>query len=75
MSKEVAAFMWFLVEKRATMIVAGGTASGKTTTLNALSSFITPGQKVVSIEDTHELKIPHENWIPSVSRQNFRSPS
>jgi flagellar protein FlaI len=71
MSKEIAAFMWFLVEKRATMIVAGGTASGKTTTLNALSSFITPGQKVVSIEDTHELKIPHENWIPSVSRQNF----
>ena len=71
MSKEVAAFMWFLVEKRSTMIVAGGTASGKTTTLNALSSFITPGQKVVSIEDTHELKLPHENWIPSVSRQNF----
>ena len=71
MSKEIAAFMWFLVEKRATMIVAGGTASGKTTTLNALSSFVTPGQKVVSIEDTHELKLPHENWIPSVSRQNF----
>ncbi len=70
-SKEIAAFMWFLVEKRATMIVAGGTASGKTTTLNALSSFIAPGQKIVSIEDTHELKLPHENWIPSVSRQNF----
>ena len=71
LSKEVAAFMWFLVEKRATMIIAGGTASGKTTTLNALSSFISPGQKIVSIEDTHELKLPHENWIPSVSRQNF----
>ncbi len=70
-SKEIAAFMWYLVEKRATMIVSGGTASGKTTTLNALSSFIVPGQKVVSIEDTHELNLPHENWIPSVSRQNF----
>lgn len=70
-SKEIAAFMWFLVEKRATMIVGGGTASGKTTTLNALSSFIAPGQKIVSIEDTHELKLPHENWIPTVSRQNF----
>ena len=53
------------------MLVAGGTASGKTTALNALSSFIKPGQKVVSIEDTQELNLPHENWVPAVSRQNF----
>ena len=71
MSIDIAAYMWYLAEKRATMLVAGGTASGKTTALNALASFIRPGQKVVSIEDTQELNLPHENWIPAVSRQNF----
>ena len=70
-SVDIAAYMWYLVEKRATMLIAGGTASGKTTALNALASFIRPGQKVVSIEDTQELNLPHENWIPAVSRQNF----
>ena len=71
MSIDIAAFMWYLIEKKSTMLVAGGTASGKTTALNALSSFIKPGQKVVSIEDTQELNLPHENWVPAVSRQNF----
>lgn len=70
-SVDIAAYMWYLAEKRSTMLVAGGTASGKTTALNALASFIQPGQKVVSIEDTQELNLPHENWIPAVSRQNF----
>jgi len=49
-SVDIAAYMWYLVEKRTTMLVAGGTASGKTTALNALASFIRPGQKVISIE-------------------------
>jgi len=71
LSVDIAAYMWYLVEKRITMLIAGGTASGKTTSLNALASFIRPGQKVVSIEDTQELNLPHENWIPAVSRQNF----
>lgn len=71
LSLDVAAYMWYLVEKRATILVAGGTASGKTTLLNSLASFIMPGQKIVSIEDTQELNLPHENWIPAVSRQNF----
>jgi flagellar protein FlaI len=66
-----AAYLWFAVENNSTMLVAGGTASGKTTLLNSLSSFIRPGQKIVSIEDTHELNLLHENWIPAVSRQNF----
>lgn len=66
-----AAYLWFAVENNSTMLVAGGTASGKTTLLNSLSSFIRPGQKIVSIEDTHELNMLHENWIPAVSRQNF----
>ncbi|NQV38996.1 MAG: type II/IV secretion system ATPase subunit [Nitrosopumilus sp.] len=71
MSIDIAAYMWYLAEKKSTMLVAGGTASGKTTALNALATFIRPGEKVVSIEDTQELNLPHENWIPAVSRQNF----
>jgi len=71
MSLDIAAFMWYMIEKKTTMLVAGGTASGKTTALNAMASFIRPGQKVVSIEDTQELNLPHENWIPAVSRQSF----
>ena len=71
MSSEIAAYLWYTTEKNATMLIAGGTASGKTTALNALASFIRPGQKVVSIEDTQELNLPIENWIPAVSRQNF----
>jgi len=71
MSIDIAAFLWYLIEKKSTMLVAGGTASGKTTCLNAVSSFIKPGEKVVSIEDTQELNLPHENWVPAVSRQSF----
>ena len=70
-SSDVGAYLWFLVEKRLTMLISGGTASGKTTTLNAMSAFIPPGNKVVSIEDTPELLLPHENWIQSISRQTF----
>lgn len=70
-SVQAAAYLWYTVENNSTMLVAGGTASGKTTLLNSLSSFIRPGQKIVSIEDTHELNLLHENWIPAVSRQNF----
>lgn len=68
MNSELAAYLWYLVEKRLSILVAGGTASGKTTTLNALSMFIVPGQKIVSVEDTPELNLPHENWIQSVAR-------
>jgi flagellar protein FlaI len=73
MSADIAAYLWYMVEKRLTLLVAGGTASGKTTTLNGIGTFITPGQKVVSIEDTQEINLPHENWIPAVSRQAFIS--
>jgi archaeal flagellar protein FlaI len=71
MSSDIAAYLWYVAEKNSTMLVAGGTASGKTTALNALATFVRPGQKIVSIEDTQELNLPHENWIPAVSRQNF----
>jgi len=51
--------------------VCGGTASGKTTTLNAVLLFIPPQMKIVSIEDTRELNLPHENWVPGLTREGF----
>jgi flagellar protein FlaI len=68
LSPELGAYLWYLIERKMSMLVAGGTASGKTTTLNALSMFIPPDQKIVSVEDTPELNMSHKNWIQSVSR-------
>jgi len=68
LSAEMAAFFWYVIENRASVLVAGGVAAGKTTMLNCLSMFIKPEFKVVSVEDTAELNLPHENWIPSVAR-------
>jgi flagellar protein FlaI len=68
LSSEMAAYFWYIIENRASVLVAGGVAAGKTTTLNCLSMFIKPELKIVSVEDTAELNLPHENWIPSVVR-------
>jgi flagellar protein FlaI len=68
---EMAALFWFSLEHMATMLVAGGTASGKTTTINCLAMFIRPEAKIVTIEDTPELNLPHENWIQSIARVGF----
>jgi flagellar protein FlaI len=70
-SAEMAAFFWFAIENKASILVAGGTASGKTTSLNCLAMFIRPELKVVTIEDTPELNLPHENWIAAVARTGF----
>ncbi len=70
-SPEIMAYLWFCVESGVSMLICGGTATGKTTLLNAISLFIPSEYKIVSIEDTRELQLPHENWIPSVSRMGF----
>lgn len=67
-SPEMVAYLWIAVEHGESMIIAGGTASGKTATLNAIMLFIPPTAKIVSIEDTREINLPHENWIPGVTR-------
>jgi len=70
-SSDMAAYFWYAIENRASILVAGGVAAGKTTVLNCLSMFIKPELKVVSVEDTAELNLPQENWIPSVVRAGF----
>ena len=71
MSPEMMAYLWIAIESGQSMMVCGGTASGKTTTLNATLLFIPPQMKIVSIEDTRELNLPHDNWVPSLTRAGF----
>ncbi|MEE9406260.1 MAG: type II/IV secretion system ATPase subunit [Candidatus Aenigmarchaeota archaeon] len=62
------AYLWMAVENGMSVLVSGGTATGKTAMLNALSLFIRPELKVVSIEDTAELRLSLPHWIPHVAR-------
>ena len=62
------AYLWMAVDMGRSILVSGGTASGKTSLLNVLSLFIRPDKKIVSIEDTAELKLPHPHWVPTVAR-------
>lgn len=71
LSPEMAAYLWYAAESRVSTLVCGGIASGKTTMLNCLSMFIKPDLKIVSIEDTPELNLPHENWVPTNTRTHF----
>ena len=64
----MAAYLWICLEYGMSMFVSGETASGKTTTLNALTTFIPPENKIVTIEDTPELTVPHRNWTREVAK-------
>ena len=68
LSPEMVAYLWILIQHKMNILVTGGTSSGKTTLLNAIAFFIPPESRVVSIEDTRELNLPRENWLPSVVR-------
>lgn len=68
LSPEMMAYFWLLIQYKSNIFIAGGTASGKTTLLNAMAFFISPESRVVSIEDTREINLPRENWIPAVAR-------
>ena len=67
-SEEMVAYFWLAAEQGESMIICGGPAAGKTSTLNAVALFIPPTAKIVSIEDTREVNLPHENWIPGATR-------
>ncbi|MEA1944989.1 MAG: type II/IV secretion system ATPase subunit [Euryarchaeota archaeon] len=70
-SSESMAYLWLTIENNKSLIFAGGTASGKTSSLNAVSLFIPEKAKIVTLEDTRELQLPHPNWIPGVTRDAF----
>ncbi len=72
-SVEEMAYFWLAIENNRSLVFAGGTGSGKTTSLNAASFFIPPDSKVVSIEDTREITLPHDNWIQGVTRAGVTS--
>ena len=68
---DMVAYIWIAIENGKSMMICGGTASGKTATLNSAALFIRPGAKIVSIEDTREINLPHENWIPGTTRSGI----
>ena len=70
-----AAYLWMLLNQGMSMFVCGETASGKTTTLTAVTSFINPILKIVSIEDTPEITLPHKNWANEVTRDTGNAKS
>jgi archaeal flagellar protein FlaI len=70
-TEEMAAYLWVCLENRASVMVLGGTAAGKTTALNALGCLIKPGSKIMTIEETAELNLSHENWVSLISRQSY----
>ncbi len=68
-TSDVAAFLWLAIQYELNIVVAGGTASGKTSLLNVLTSFIPPNQRVISIEETRELQLPaFMHWVPLTTR-------
>src|SRR3989344_4056314 len=69
------AYLWLGIEHKFNFMVIGETASGKTTFLNSMLSFIPPDARVVSIEDTRELNLSHDNWMPTVTRSGFGIPN
>jgi flagellar protein FlaI len=71
MSPEMMSYLWLAVQYGHSALISGGTASGKTSLLNAISLFIPRESKIVSIEETREINLPHPNWIPGVSRSGF----
>ncbi len=68
-SVEAAAFIWFAIQNELSILVAGGTGSGKTSMLNVISNFFPPNQRIISIEDTRELVLPANlHWVPMETR-------
>jgi len=74
-SSEILAYFWYLMQYGISLLIVGGVATGKTSFLNTLAMFIPPESKIVSIEDTRELRLTHEHWIPGLSRVGFGIPT
>uniref|UniRef100_A0A7C4NNW9 Protein kinase n=1 Tax=Ignisphaera aggregans TaxID=334771 RepID=A0A7C4NNW9_9CREN len=70
-SPDIAAYFWLAMDYKMTTLILGVTGAGKTSTLNALATLLRPTYKIVTIEDTPELRLPHENWVQLVSRPSY----
>ncbi|MFA6907280.1 MAG: type II/IV secretion system ATPase subunit [Candidatus Micrarchaeia archaeon] len=69
-SPQVAGLIWLCMQNELSLLVAGGTGSGKTSFLNAMSCLIPANQRIISIEDTRELTLPSFlQWVPMVTRE------
>ncbi len=73
LDKRMAAYIWMMMENKATAIVAGATGSGKTTLMNALLTLTRANSKIVTIEEVQEVNIPHSNWTALVARESYGS--
>lgn len=71
LDRRMAAYMWLMMENKATALMAGSTGSGKTTLLNALLTLTRANTKIVTIEEVQEVNIPHSNWTALVSRESY----
>ena len=71
----IAAYIWMMLSEGMSVFICGETASGKTTSLNAISAFIRPNHKVVTIEDTAEVVLPHPNWVRELTRDTGKPES
>ncbi|MEM2110811.1 MAG: type II/IV secretion system ATPase subunit [Candidatus Bathyarchaeia archaeon] len=69
---KLAAYLWLLLENKMNLMIIGGTGAGKTSMLNALSSLLSPNDKIITVEEVAELNPPHQNWVQLVSRKGFR---
>ena len=70
LSPEIASMIWIAVQNELSLLVTGGTGSGKTSLLNAISALIPPNQRIISIEDTRELTLPSFlHWVPMLVRE------
>ncbi len=69
---KLAAYLWILLENKMNLMIIGGTGAGKTSMLNALTSLLSPNDKIITVEEVAELNPPHENWVQLVSRKGFR---
>lgn len=69
LTSDVAAFLWLAIQYELNIVIAGGTATGKTSFLNALTCFIPPNHRILSIEDTREIQLPYFlHWVPLTTR-------
>lgn len=70
-SPEIAAYFWLAMDYKMTTLILGVTGAGKTSTLNALANLLRPTYKIVTIEDTPELRLPQENWVQLTGRPSY----